>query len=95
MRLQQVSEYSAEQAQKIEAFANWLLEIGNGLQQAKARGDDTEATWIKIPIEYMIDVVEHLVKAIFFMQLIQTLNIKGQTSAIWQREQFLHLGMKL
>jgi hypothetical protein len=65
MRLKQNHEDSDAEIEQYAAFANWLLRIGDGKEPTKRRGDENEATWIKIPDQFLIEATENPLESIF------------------------------
>jgi len=60
---------SGESIEKMEAFARWLLQVGEGEVQGISISDDGEPHWIKIPHEFLIpndeDGVHNLIAAVY------------------------------
>ncbi|KAK9671842.1 hypothetical protein RND81_12G058200 [Saponaria officinalis] len=47
------SNIDLQKQERNRAFNNWLLAMGDGRLEAKTEDNETEATWIKIPAEYI------------------------------------------
>ncbi|KAK9666496.1 hypothetical protein RND81_14G188700 [Saponaria officinalis] len=47
------SKIDPQKQERNRAFNNWLLAMGDGRLEAKTEDHETEATWIKIPAEYI------------------------------------------
>ena len=50
--------------QKLQAFAQWLLDIRDGKIQIVVQEGEKEPTWIKIPSELLVEPTENLVRSI-------------------------------
>jgi len=68
MRLQ-TTDQSGETTEGMEAFARWILQLGEGEVQGISILEDREPNWIKIPYEFLIqndeDVVQNLITAVY------------------------------
>jgi len=54
MRLR-TTDQSGETNERMEAFARWILQVGEGAVQAISISKDRESNWIKIPHEFLIN----------------------------------------
>jgi len=54
-----------EQCNDMRSFGEWLLQLGEGLIESTKHDVETEASWIKIPDEFLIYTDDLKIKAIF------------------------------
>jgi len=54
-----------EQCNDMRSFGEWLLQLGEGLIESTKHDGETEASWIKIPDEFLIYTDDLKIKAIF------------------------------
>ena len=56
--------------QELQAFAQWLLDIGDGKIQTVAQEREEEPTWIKIPLKLLVEPAENPIR--FIIEAIYT-----------------------